>query len=246
MILSGKQIIEEVREGNIFITDFDETHINPNSYNLKLHNKLLIYTEPVLDMKKNNPTRELIIPPEGLVLKPGELYLGRTVEYTETIGFVPKLDGRSSIGRLGVFTHVTAGFGDNGFKGYWTLEIKAVKPIRVYADVEFVQIYYNTLKGELTEYKNGKYQSNDGVQSSMLYKDFHEDIHEEATENTIFVTELKVGDMLIESSITPTPQVVTRIDIDPSIGMYYVFIGNLRIPIGRHQTVTIREYYMRG
>jgi len=96
------------------------------------------------------------------------------MEYTETRGFCPILDGRSSIGRLGVFTHVTAGFGDNAFQGYWTLEITPIKPIIVYPYVEFVQIYYNTLDGELTSYggNNSKYQNNTGIQASMLYKDF--------------------------------------------------------------------------
>ena len=97
-----------------------------------MHNELLVYEEKVLDMKKPNKTKRLIIPEEGLVLEPGRLYLGRTLEYTKTDKYVPMLEGRSSIGRLGLFIHVTAGFGDVGFSGYWTLEIFCIQPIRVY------------------------------------------------------------------------------------------------------------------
>ena len=126
----------------------------------------------MLDMKKDNLTRKIEIPPEGLVLEPNKLYLGRTVEYTQTENCVPMLEGRSSIGRLGLFIHVTAGFGDVGFNGFWTLEIFCVQPIKIYANVEICQIYYHTLLGEYDKYSSGKYQNNQGIQPSLLYKDF--------------------------------------------------------------------------
>lgn len=108
MILSGKQIKDSLGK-DIVIEPFNEKQINPNSYNLKLHNELLVYDEEVLDMKKPNKTKKLIIPEEGIVLEPRKLYLGRTLEYTETDKYVPMLEGRSSIGRLGVFIHVQQG-----------------------------------------------------------------------------------------------------------------------------------------
>lgn len=86
-------------------------------------NELLVYEDEVLDMKKDHAVRKIVIPEEGLLLEPHKLYLGRTNEFTKTEGFVPMLEGRSSTGRLGLFIHVTAGFGDVGFAGYWTLEI---------------------------------------------------------------------------------------------------------------------------
>lgn len=174
MILSGKQI-EELLNKQLFIQPFDKARINPNSYNLSLHNKLLVYDSAVLDMKKANPTRELTIPEEGLELQPGVVYLGRTVEHTRTEGFVPMLEGRSSVGRLGLFVHVTAGFGDVGFSGYWTLEISCVQPVRIYPYVEICQIYYHTLQGSYEPYASGKYQNNSDIQASMLYKDFEQE-----------------------------------------------------------------------
>ena len=121
------------------IDPFDATKLNPNSYNLCLHDELLVYEEIVLDVRRPNRYRRYIIPPDGLVLQPHQLYLGRTVERTETHNLVPMLEGRSSIGRLGLFVHVTAGFGDVGFCGYWTLELFAVHPIRIYPGLPICQ-----------------------------------------------------------------------------------------------------------
>jgi dCTP deaminase len=123
-------------------------------------------------MKQPNPTERITAGEEGILLQPGRLYLGRTLEYTETRNLVPMLEGRSSIGRLGMFVHVTAGFGDVGFKGYWTLEISTIHPIRIYPGVQICQIFYHTIQGDIIEYRSNKYQNNREIQPSMLYKDF--------------------------------------------------------------------------
>jgi len=171
MILSGKEIESQLNNG-IEITPFSKDQLNPNSYNLRLHNELMTYDSHELDMKLPNPTSKLIIPEEGLLLEPQKLYLGRTIEKTFTDKYVPMLEGRSSIGRLGLFIHVTAGFGDVGFNGFWTLEIFCVQPIRIYPNVEICQIFYHSIEGDYELYKSGKYQNNQGIQPSLLYKDF--------------------------------------------------------------------------
>lgn len=171
MILSGKEIKKKLGK-EIVIQPFNEKQLNPNSYNLRLHNELLVYDEAILDMKKENKVKKLIIPEEGLVLETGKLYLGRTIEFTGTENYVPMLEGRSSIGRFGLFIHVTAGFGDVGFHGFWTLEIFCVQPIKIYSGVEICQIYYHSIEGDYDEYCSGKYQNNEGVQPSLLFKDF--------------------------------------------------------------------------
>ena len=84
---------------------------------------------------------------------------------------MPMLEGRSSIGRLGIFIHVTAGFGDVGFSGYWTLEIFCVQPVTIYPHVEICQIYYHDLLGDYDRYESGKYQNNTGIQPSLLYRE---------------------------------------------------------------------------
>ena len=139
---------------------------------MKLHNELLVYSQNQLDMKMPNATDKIIIPESGLLLEPNKLYLGRTKEYTKTDNYVPMLEGRSSIGRLGMFIHVTAGFGDVGFAGFWTLEIFVIQPLIIYPDVEICQIYFHSLEGEYEKYSSGKYQNNEGIQPSLLYKDF--------------------------------------------------------------------------
>lgn len=171
MILSGLEI-KKRKDSDIIIEPYREEQLNPNSYNLRLHNELLVYDEDILDMKKANSYKKIIIPEEGIVLQPNKLYLGRTFEHTTTKNLVPMLEGRSSIGRLGLYIHVTAGFGDVGFSGYWTLEIHCIEPIRIYPYVEICQIFYHTIEGNYIEYSSGKYQNNSGVQPSLLFKDF--------------------------------------------------------------------------
>lgn len=173
MILSGKEIRARLNR-DIFIEPYDEKLLNPNSYNLRLHDELMVYESHALDMKRPVATRRFKIPADGFEIQPGTLYLGRTLEFTRTENLVPMLEGRSSVGRLGMFIHITAGFGDVGFAGYWTLEISCIQPIRIYAGVSICQIFYHTIQGEFDPYRSGKYQNNADMQPSMLYKDFVE------------------------------------------------------------------------
>ncbi|WKN30020.1 dCTP deaminase [Porifericola rhodea] len=171
MILSGKSIESKLGK-DIIIDPYRKEQLNPNSYNLRLHEDLLVYDSNELDMKLENTATKITIPEEGLLLEKDKLYLGRTLEFTETHNCVPMLEGRSSIGRLGLFVHITAGFGDVGFSGFWTLEMFCVQPIRIYAGVEICQIFYHTIEGEYEAYHSKKYQHNTGIQPSMLFKDF--------------------------------------------------------------------------
>jgi dCTP deaminase len=171
MILTGNEIRNQLGK-NIVIDPFDERLLNSNSYDLRLHNELIVYEEIVLDMRRPNRFRRITIPEEGFVLNPNQFYLGRTIERTETYNLVPMLEGRSSVGRLGLFVHITAGFGDVGFRGYWTLEMHAVQPVRIYAGVPICQIFYHQIVGEVSEYKSQKYQDNHDIQPSMLFKEY--------------------------------------------------------------------------
>lgn len=171
MILSGKKIESELNK-SIFITDFDKKRLNSNSYNLKLNNNLMVYTDNILDLKKENNIDYIKINRDGFILQPGKLYLGRTLEYTKTFNYIPMLEGRSSIGRLGITIHITAGFGDVGFCGYWTLEISCVQPVKIYPFIEICQIYYHTVYGDYENYKSNKYQNNKDIQPSLMFKDF--------------------------------------------------------------------------
>lgn len=171
MILTGSEIKRQLGN-NIVIEPFDDRLLNSNSYDLRLHNELIVYEEIVLDMRRPNRFRRITIPEDGLVLNPNQFYLGRTIERTETYNLVPMLEGRSSVGRLGLFVHITAGFGDVGFRGFWTLEMHAVQPVRIYPGVAICQIFYHQILGEVTEYNSEKYQDNHDIQPSLLFKEY--------------------------------------------------------------------------
>jgi dCTP deaminase len=171
MILSGQEIHRRIGT-DILVDPFDESRLNSNSYDLSLHDELLVYEEVVLDVKQPNRYRRLQIPSEGLILSPNQLYLGRTQEYTETHDLVPMIEGRSSLARLGLFVHVSSGFGEVGFCGFWTLEIFSVQPIRIYPGIRICQIYYLQVTGDVSEYSSNKYQNNRDIQPSLMYKEF--------------------------------------------------------------------------
>lgn len=171
MILSGQEIRNRLGS-DIRITPFEDECLNPNSYNLSLHHELLVYEEVVLDAKQPNRFRRIAIPDEGIILSPGQIYLGRTVEHTETHNLVPMIEGRSSIARLGLFVHCSSGFGDAGFCGHWTIEMFAVQPVRIYAGLRICQIFFHEVAGQISEYCSEKYQHNRDVQPSLLYKEF--------------------------------------------------------------------------
>ena len=170
-ILTGSEIKNRLGK-DIIINPYKESNVNPNSYNVTLDNKLLVYTEYTLDCKKSNSTEEIIIPDTGYVLMPNMLYLANTVEHTETYNLVPILSGRSSLARLGISVHVTSGFGDVGFKGKWTLEIFVMQQIRIYPYMSIGQVYYETVEGNTDMTYKGKYQNSDKAEASKFYKDF--------------------------------------------------------------------------
>lgn len=235
-MLTGAEIEKQVYKKKIYISDFNPKQLNPNSYNLRIHNKMIIYkngvdkyksniinsdsnneikiennknnditlefpsknnvikisdsvvvdtqsviinkiddftdryTDEPIDMNKNNETIELTIPEDGLILYPGILYIGRTVETTTSDKFIPMINGRSSIGRLGMFVHISAGFGDIGFKGTWTLEISVVEPLRIYPNTEIAQVAFFTPKGKISNLYNGRYQFQYNAGASKFYK----------------------------------------------------------------------------
>jgi dCTP deaminase len=160
-VLVDRDILEAIDSGQIIIEPFDRMCLGTNSYDVHLSSHLRVYQrrkdaasrkweeiqnavlEP-LDVREARAVVDFEVPEDGLVLQPGRLYLASTVEYTESIAHVPMLNGRSSLGRLGLSIHVTAGTGDVGFRGHWTMELVAVEPIRVYAGISIGQLLWLT------------------------------------------------------------------------------------------------------
>ena len=175
MILSDSRILEEIDKGTIIIKPFDREMLGSNSYDVHLGKNLATYTDKVLDAKKHNKVVHFEIPEEGLVLDPHQLYLGVTLEYTETHAHVPFLEGKSSTGRLGIDIHATAGKGDIGFCGHWTLEISCKVPVRIYAGMPIGQLIYFPLEGKVNvsydKKSNSKYSYQpDKPVESMMWK----------------------------------------------------------------------------
>lgn len=177
MILSDKKILDAIQSGAIVIEPFRRHCLGTNSYDVHLGRWLAVYTDAELDAKKHNQIRYLEIPETGFVLQPGTLYLGVTEEYTETHEAVPFLEGKSSVGRLGIDIHATAGKGDVGFCNTWTLEISCVQPVRVYAGMPIGQLIYFAVDGPIENYYNrkagAKYnERTDKPVESMMWRNF--------------------------------------------------------------------------
>lgn len=156
MILSDSKILEAIARKEIVIEPYNRECLGSNSYDVHLGKYLAVYVDQVLDARKHNPIRHLEIGEEGFVLQPGTLYLGVTQEYTETHNCVPFLEGKSSVGRLGIDIHATAGKGDVGFCNTWTLEISVSMPVRVYAGMPIGQLIYFAVDGHVENTYNNK------------------------------------------------------------------------------------------
>lgn len=171
MILSGMKIQEKVLANEITIDPFFSSQINPNSYNFRLGKTLKVYKDLVIDPKKENPTQSIEIPNEGYLLEPSRLYLGHTEEVMGSNRYVPIIRGRSSIGRIGIFVHITADLIDIGSINQWTLQMHCVQPVRIYPGMLIGQVTFWHVEGEICLYK-GKYQGSRGPMASQIFRDF--------------------------------------------------------------------------
>ena len=177
MILTDTQILAEMKKETILIRPFNRRYLGSNSYDVHLGSWLAMYKHEILDAKVHNEVNYFRIPKEGLILVPSKLYLGVTKEYTETHRHVPFLEGKSSIGRLGIDIHATAGKGDIGFCNTWTLEISVRQPVRIYAGMPIGQLIYFEVTGEVAVPYNKKRSAKYNRRTtrpveSMMWKNF--------------------------------------------------------------------------
>lgn len=175
MILTDQKILESLERGFIKIQPYRQECLGTNSYDVHLGKTLGVYRDEALDAKKHNEIDTFDIPAEGFLLTPERFYLGVTEEYTESHRHVPFLEGKSSVGRLGIDIHATAGKGDVGFCNYWTLEISVKQPVRVYAGMPIGQLIYFETSGDiLTPYGSKASAKYNKVQAipveSMMWK----------------------------------------------------------------------------
>lgn len=156
--------IKVLLEAGLIKVNPDPVKIGPNSIDLRLGDELKVYhptenrvavVDPAsglvyqaLDPKNPPPLVDVPKLPDGRwLLVPGQFYLGVTLEETYCRGVVPHLDGRSTCGRLSIEAHKTAGVGDNGFRGRWTLEIEVTEPVLVAPGDRLFQVYFTPAWG---------------------------------------------------------------------------------------------------
>lgn len=171
MILTGTAIKNAVESKEIIIEPFDESKLNPNSYNFSLGDYVYVYENKVLDPRVPQDVKKIIIPDEGLVLMPDTLYLGYTMEKMGSAHYVPIINGRSSTGRLGLFVHITANLIDIGSVNNWTLQMHATQPIRIYRGMVIGQVTFWRTYGDIVLY-DGKYKGSTGPMASQIWRDF--------------------------------------------------------------------------
>ena len=173
MILTGPQIESAVEKGDIVIRPFRKRQLAPNSYDFRLGNRCCVYTARTLDVAKENKTRTFTIPEGGMLLQPDRIYLINTEETMGSNRYVPIIRGRSSIGRLGLFIHITADLIDLGSINQWTLQIHAIHPVRIYPGILIGQVTFWRTYGRRELYK-GKYGLHRSPVPSMSYLDFRQ------------------------------------------------------------------------
>lgn len=181
-ILTSSEIIKQKGLGNIEITPFNLENLNANSYDVTLYPELKVYLHDTINPKDPDTlvTRTIKISEDGFLLEKGQCYLARTNEYTYTHNYVPILQGKSSTGRIFLSVHQTAGYGDIGFRGYWTLNLLPHKTVRIFPYMKIGQLEYHTIEGDIGTRYHGKYQNSDEIEASKINQDF--------TKQPLFVT----------------------------------------------------------
>ncbi|WP_327591363.1 hypothetical protein OHA25_60540 (plasmid) [Nonomuraea sp. NBC_00507] len=169
-ILTGPEIVRRRETGELTLEPFNPDHVNPNSYNLTLGPTLVCYTSDVLDTRRPNPTTEITIPDDGMMLRPDRVYLGSSVEVIGSDCLAPIVKARSGTARLGMYVHMTADLIDIGSCGQTTFQIHVVEPLRIYAGMVLAQVTFWEPVGRIQLY-NGKYQNSRGPQPSKIHYD---------------------------------------------------------------------------
>ncbi|MGV2915529.1 dCTP deaminase [Streptomyces alfalfae] len=172
MILTRSEIARAVESGDIAIEPFDSRRLSPNAYDWRLGDTIRV-CDSDLDAARSSEFREHAIPPEGMVIVPGKLYLGVTHERTHSERFAQMINGDRTVGALGVWVHVSAPLGHVGHAIRWTLEIRVVRPVRIYPGMTFGKIIFLKTRGATASYQNmgRKYTQTSGIDTSRLHEE---------------------------------------------------------------------------
>lgn len=173
MILTHEAIATAVERGDIVIEPFDAARISPNAYDWRLGDRIRVCEDDELDAAAATRVTEHVIPAEGKVLRPGQLYLGVTHERTHSERYAQMINGDRSLGALGIWVHVSAPLGHVGHAIHWTLEIRVARPVRVYPLMPFGKIVFLVAAGAVSSYQDlgRKYTRTSGIDISRLYEE---------------------------------------------------------------------------
>ena len=188
MVLSDRTLREEIAAGRIVIEPFDDSAVQPSSIDIRVDRLFRVFrnhTTAVIDVKQDleDLTELVSIPDDGVfMLHPGEFVLGSTLERVAVpTDLVARIEGKSSLGRLGLLIHSTAGFIDAGFDGHITLELSNVAnlPITIYPGMKIGQVSFLRMTTEAehpygSQATGSKYQGQRGPTPSRYFENFRE------------------------------------------------------------------------
>jgi dCTP deaminase len=181
MVLSDRTIREYLASGRLGIDPYDPSLVQPSSVDVRVSSEFRVFQnnrQPFIDVRR--PSQDLtdivtMVDDEPFILHPGEFVLGSTLERVSIPDdLVARLEGKSSLGRLGLLIHSTAGYIDPGWDGQITLELSNVArlPITIYPGMPIGQISFLTLTTPVDNPYRGKYQGQVGPTASEYYKNF--------------------------------------------------------------------------
>jgi dCTP deaminase len=170
VILTGAEIRSRIGCGDIVCEPFFDDHVNPNSIDLTLGDKILRYSGEPLDPMVEAKVEEVAVPAEGLLLPAGSFCLGCSAEKIGSNHFVPLLHAKSSTARAGLFVHLTADLIDIGSIGRITFQFYATLPFTLRRGMRIAQMTFWKPMGEIALY-DGKYQHSEGPRKSLIFRD---------------------------------------------------------------------------
>jgi dCTP deaminase len=190
LILSDRDIRKQIESGRLLIEPFDADMVQPSSVDLRVDDTFRVFANtryPYIDVR--SPMEDLtetvkVKPGEAFILHPGEFVLGSTLERVSLPDdLVGRIEGKSSLGRLGLLIHSTAGFVDAGWTGHLTLELSNVAnlPITIYPGMKIGQLclFEMTSPAEHPYGERGKYQGQRGPTPSKFHQDFQRSSRED-------------------------------------------------------------------
>ncbi|MFP5225444.1 MAG: dCTP deaminase [Actinomycetota bacterium] len=183
MILSDRDLRKAIADGDLALDPFDDKMVQPSSIDVTVDSQFRVFNNskyPYIDVRQEMEDLTTLVevkPDEAFILHPGEFVLGSTYEkVTIGNGLVARLEGKSSLGRLGLLIHSTAGFVDAGWSGFLTLELSNVAnlPITIYPGMKIGQlcVFQMSSPADKPYSMTGKYQGQRGPTASKFFKDF--------------------------------------------------------------------------